>query len=169
VTALLGDRHVGFAVVGAAAMAVHGVARSTQDVDLLTVDTTCLDTAMWQALAADRVDVSARRGDPDDPLAGVVRLRAADGSPIDVIVGRSPWQHSVVERATPAVIEGCRVPVARPADLILLKLYAGGPLDAWDIEQLLAGADRAALVAAVDASVGALPEDARRLWSRLRG
>jgi hypothetical protein len=26
--------------------------------------------------------------------------------------------------------------------VILLKLYAGGPQDAWDIEQLLGGPDR---------------------------
>jgi hypothetical protein len=48
--------------------------------------------------------------------------------------------------------------------LILLKLYAGGPQDAWDIAQLLGGEDRGALVAAVDALVTLLPDDARSLW-----
>ena len=56
-----------------------------------------------------------------------------------------------------------------PADLILLKLYANGPQDAWDVEQLLASGDRAGLVAAVEAALPALPEDSRRLWARVVG
>jgi hypothetical protein len=40
------------------------------------------------------------------------------------------------------------VPVATAGDLIALKLYAGGPQDAWDVEHLLQTGDRAALGAA---------------------
>src|SRR5438093_341526 len=73
----------------------------------------------------------------------------------------------VLERRAPSEIEGVSVPVATAADLVLLKLYAGGPQDAWDVEQLLAGPGRAALVAEVDAALGTLPEDTRRLWARI--
>src|SRR6059036_2303956 len=66
-------------------------------------------------------------------------------------------------------IEEVSVPVATAADLVLLKLYAGGPQDAWDVEQLLAGPGRAALVAEVDAALGTPPEDSRRLWARIVG
>lgn len=59
------------------------------------------------------------------------------------------------------------VGVARAADLILLKLFAGGPQDAWDVTQLLAVPDRSALVAEVEAALPALPEDARQLWRRV--
>ena len=55
------------------------------------------------------------------------------------------------------------------ANLILLKLYAGGPQDAWDIEQLLASGDRDGLVVAVSAALPALPEEARRQWARIVG
>jgi NADH:ubiquinone oxidoreductase subunit F (NADH-binding) len=34
----------------------------------------------------------------------------------------------------------------------LLKLYAGGPQDAWDVEQLLSGGERSMLVTAVAAA-----------------
>ncbi len=57
----------------------------------------------------------------------------------------------------------------RASDLILLKLYAGGGQDAWDIEQLLATDERGALVAAVDAEVGSLPADAQQRWRRVSG
>lgn len=48
---------------------------------------------------------------------------------------------------------------AVPADLILLKLYAGGSQDAWDIEQLLTGPERAAVTAEIEATLGALPAE----------
>lgn len=67
------------------------------------------------------------------------------------------------------MIDGVRVPVATVSDLILLKLYAGGPQDAWDIEQLLEiAADRADLEARAEAQLDALPAESRRLWSRIR-
>jgi len=148
-------------------MAAHGVSRSTLDIDLLVTDASCLDGAVWEALAREGVPLTVRRGDAEDPLAGVVRLGGAPEASVDLVVGRFPWQAHVVERAVESSLEGVRVPVARAADLILLKLYAGGPQDAWDVEQLLAGPARATLVAEVEAALGALPEDARRLWARI--
>jgi hypothetical protein len=163
------ERQTSFAVIGAAAMAVHGVARSTRDLDVLTVEARCLADTFWTALSAAGVDVQIRRGESDDPLAGVVRFRAPLRTPIDLVVGRSAWQASVIARATETDIEDTRVPVASAPDLILLKLYAGGPQDAWDIEQLLGGADRDELIRTVDARLEALPSDCRRLWTRIRG
>ena len=141
VAARLRERRIPFAVIGAAAMAVHGVSRSA----------------------------SIRRGDAADPLAGAVRLTGPGQAMLDIIVGRSAWQARVLERASASKIEGISVPVATAADLILLKLYAGGPQDAWDVERLLVGPGRAALVAEVAAMLGTLPEDSRRLWARIVG
>lgn len=65
-------------------------------------------------------------------------------------------------------LDDVSLPVVSAADLVLLKLYAGGALDAWDIEQLLAAGDRDRLVSVVDGAVAALPPSARELWQRLR-
>jgi hypothetical protein len=167
VAALLEAERIAFAVVGATAMAVHGVSRSTRDVDLLALDARCLASTTWAALQARGVAVTLRVGGADDPLAGVVRLTADGESPVDVVVGKVAWQSSVLERATRRAIGDVTVPVAAPADLVLLKLYAGGPQDAWDIAQLLDAGDRAVLVAQVQGALPALPEDSRRLWSRV--
>ncbi|MGH7312349.1 MAG: hypothetical protein ACREJV_04185 [Candidatus Rokuibacteriota bacterium] len=150
-------------------MAVHGVSRSTRDLDLFTVSVDALADDTWLALRSTGVEVQVARGDAQDPLAGVVRLSAPREHPIDVIVGKSPWQGGLLRRARAAAIEGVDVPVATPADLILLKLYAGGPQDAWDIEQLLAGPERAAFVAEVEATLDTLPAECRGLWRRIRG
>jgi hypothetical protein len=169
VTTLLRERGVAFALVGAGAMAVHGVSRATRDLDLLVTSTACLDPAIWAPLEHGGARVRIRRGDADDPLAGALRITAAGESPVDLVVGRSGWQADAIARATVRTIEGLAVPVVTASDLILLKLYAGGPQDAWDVEQLLDSEDRAALVASVGAALALLPGDSRRLWARIVG
>ena len=159
----------GFAVIGAAALAVHGIARSTQDLDLLVVDRRCLDADYWAPLRAAGAEVVVHRGDDADPLAGVARLRMAGEPDLDVVVGKPRWHAGVIERAAAVRVEGADVPVARAADLVLLKLYAGGPQDAWDVTQLLAAPDRSSLMAEVEARLPELPPEAGRLWARIAG
>ncbi len=73
----------------------------------------------------------------------------------------------ILERAEPASAGGTRLPAARAQDLVLLKLFAGGAQDAWDIEQLLAGPNRETLIADVTADLGDLPARCRALWQRI--
>jgi hypothetical protein len=154
-------------LVGASALTIHGVNRSTIDVDLFTVDRACLEPRMWDVLAAEGVSVEVRKGDPDDPLAGVVRFEAAPELPLDVVVGKYQWQRKAIERAEEGAFLGVEIPVLRAVDLILLKLYAGGPQDAWDIQQLLTGPERDSLIAGVEKELPDLPGDFSRLWRRI--
>jgi hypothetical protein len=98
VSAELTARSIPHALVGAAAMAVHGVSRSTLDVDLLTTDRAVLDQAPWSALAAEATSVDVRVGDDDDPLAGVVRFAREGQRSVDLVVGRDRWQAEAVAR-----------------------------------------------------------------------
>ncbi len=164
VTDVLDRARASYAVIGAAAMAARGVGRSTRDVDLLTLSAAGLDKAWWTSLSRAGVRVSVSRGDADDPLAGVVRFEQKGERPVDLVFGRYPWQQRVLARAQPAAIGGLNLPTVQTSDLILLKLYAGGAQDAWDIEQLLAGPDRGVLIADVEAVVVELPARCRRLW-----
>ncbi|MGH7896966.1 MAG: hypothetical protein ACREQQ_03390 [Candidatus Binatia bacterium] len=156
------------AVIGAAALAVHGVSRSTLDVDLLVYGRRCLEPKLWNQLSAEGVVVDVRRGDSDDPLAGVIRLEQRGERLVDVIVGRSKWQQEIIGRAARTRLGDFEIPVALAPDLVLLKLYAGGVQDRWDVQQLLAAVDRDAIVAAVDENVPKLPARCRRLWKELR-
>jgi hypothetical protein len=162
----LTERDVEFALIGAAAMAAHGVSRSTLDLDLLTIDLGVLQPAFWSTFAT---AVDLRRGDADDPLAGVVRVSAEGERDVDIVVGRAEWQGRLVSTARRMTVEDTSVPVVDAAGLILLKLFAGGSQDAWDIEQLLAAGDRAELGLAIERGVAELPPESRRLWARLRG
>jgi hypothetical protein len=165
VTAHLDAAHVEHATVGAAALAAAGVIRSSLDLDLLTLDARVLDHHFWTALAGAEVSVDVRRGDDDDPLAGVVRTTADGERPVDVIVGRHGWQRRAVARAR-RLPSGERVVL--PRDLVLLKLYAGGVQDLWDIQRLLEVVDREALVAEVEADLDSLPAQAAALWDAVK-
>lgn len=158
-----------YALIGAGAMTVHGVGRSTLDLDLLTMEPGVLEGKFWVSLKKSGASVDIRRGDADDPLAGIVRFEQAEEPPVDLVVGRSRWQSSVLERARRMSIGDFDVPVVGAADLILLKLFAGGAQDAWDIEELLATGDRAALSREVESRVRDLPPDVLGLWGRIRG
>ncbi|HEX4498347.1 MAG TPA: hypothetical protein VIE43_21905 [Thermoanaerobaculia bacterium] len=155
-----------FAKIGAAAMAIHGVMRSTADEDLLVVDGRCLQSEIWSPLRADGADVDIRKGDVFDPLAGVVRIFQEGQRPVDVVVGKFAWQRDMLERATSGVSDET-LPVVRVADIILLKLYAGGPQDAWDILQLLALEGRDRLIAQVDQELPRLPAASAVFWKKI--
>lgn len=156
-----------YALIGASALNVHGVVRSSIDFDLFGVERACLDRRTWSSLETERVSVEVRKGDLQDPLAGVVRFEVPDELPVDLVVGKFSWQEKILEQAGKAVFAGVELPVIRAVDLILLKLFAGGPQDAWDIQQLLAGPDRESLIAGVEGKLGALPPECSRLWKRI--
>ena len=165
VTAALRAARIDSALIGAAALAVHGVSRSTADQDLLVTDPRVLTAALWAGLAASaRCDI--RRGDADDPLAGVVRITRENERDVDVIVGRDAWQRDTIDRAVPFGERGVRV--VTTADLVLLKLFAGGSQDRWDIEQVLALDTGTATREDVERRLPALPARCREMWDRVR-
>ena len=162
---LLDAEGVSAALIGAAALAARGVARSTYDIDLLTTDGRVLVRELWTPVLEHDTDVDVRRGDADDPLAGVVRVTAADERPVDVVVGKWSWQARAVQRAEraddgPAVV--------RARDLVLLKLYAGGTQDLWDVQALLEQTDSDVLAAEVDEDLASLPAAMRDRWQTVR-
>jgi hypothetical protein len=167
VHAALEEEGIPHALIRAAALAAHGVARSTIDLDLLVTERACLEERTWRRLRDERVSVEIRVGDADDPLAGVVRFRRGRARPVDVVVGRAGWQQEIVARSRPVRLAGADVPVVLAADLILLKLYAGGSQDRWDIEQLLGGEGRGELITAVERTLAELPLRCRKLWNEI--
>jgi hypothetical protein len=167
VSEVLTAQGIPHALVGASALTIHGVNRSTLDVDLFAVDRACLDPRIWEGLATQGIGVEVRKGDLDDPLAGVVRFEEATELPLDLVVGKHLWQRRAIERAATATFMGVEIPVLPGVDLILLKLFAGGPQDAWDIQQLLMGPERDSLIAGVERELPDLPGYSSRLWQRI--
>lgn len=166
VTSALVEFGTPHAVIGAAALAAHGIVRSTFDLDLLTVDATVLDPSRFGMLTRKGITVDSRRGEFDDPLKGVVRFHATHQRPVDLVVGRWKWQKEVVERATAMVYGSSMLPTVMMSDLVLLKLDSEGPQDLIDVHNLLQlGGD--ALRRQIEEKLDGLPATLSKSWSRL--
>ncbi len=167
VVEVLSNEHISFVVIGASAMAAHGVSRSTIDIDLMTLDPRVLKVAMWSDLISQGFDIEIRHGDADDPLRGVVRFESPGQRPVDLIVSHGGWQARVIESPETAIFEGLELPVVGKVDLILLKLYAGGPQDLWDISQLILSTPHGTLILEVEKALEGMPPHFRTVWSRV--
>jgi hypothetical protein len=155
-----GVRHC---VIGGVALAAHGYARYTADVDLLTMDARVLHGDFWRGAAR---EVEIHIGDADDPLAGLVRWRA--DPPHDLIVGRGYAMSTALDSAVlDATLE---VPIASALGLVLLKLEAGGPQDRNDILALAAAGealDSFDWRESIEKHLPHLSESARAEWQRV--
>src|ERR1051325_1709418 len=141
------------------AMAARGFPRFTLDFDLLTTDKRVLDSATWEQLVRDVIAVDVRKGDLDDPLAGVVRV--GDPGEVDVVVGKWTWEQRIVAGAEPLQIAGTPLPVAKAGDLILMKLNAGGIKRRLDVLGLLEVGPREKPIAGGGGKLGGAPPRAR--------
>jgi hypothetical protein len=158
-----------FAVIGAVALAVHGAPRYSSDIDLMVADTKVLDRAFWSK--APMVPVDLRRGDRDDPLAGLVIFQVDPGAiPVEVVVGKGYAVHLALASAEENPQLGC--PVVTPLGLALLKLEAGGTRDIHDLlaldeaQRSLTGWN---LTQDVAPHVPSLSPHGQGAWHRLQG
>lgn len=125
-----------YVLVGGFAVSAWGVARATRDIDLAVA----LGAADPARLAA-HLEASYHPGDPDDPLRGVFRVELPIGKhvvPVQLIVLQPRWVDLVFRRVETLSVLECVVPVVNWEALVLLKLYAGGPVDLQDARDIVA-------------------------------
>ena len=131
--------------MGAAALAVYGYSRATEDVDIGIVTA---DLAHLQAIAADAralgVEALVALPDADDPLGGVISLNGASIRQVQLInfvnplgMGDHPGREAV-NQAQPLVIAAASVGVVDIEHLVAMKLFAGGLKSQVDVVELLA-------------------------------
>lgn len=148
IAAVLAERGIGAVVIGAAALAAHRYVRHTEDIDL-GVNIAVRDlpvVAEWLEEAGYAVEV--REPDGDDPLGGVIDVTGDFGLVQIVNFGeRFPAViDSAIAEATLCTREGGTLKISPLANLVALKLYAGGMKSKADIVELLRhnpSADRA--------------------------
>lgn len=137
------------ALIGAAALAVHRYTRGTEDIDLASaVDPATQLTTLEQKLAEAGMHTQLRLPDDDDPLGGVLVVWEQEdehGAPVDTVEvvnflnpgnARANPARTAIARAVE--VPGTALRCVSLADLVALKLYAGGSSDLADVVQLLA-------------------------------
>lgn len=124
-----------YALIGGFAVSAWGIPRATQDVDFaLAIGSTN------PATLSHHLHTEFQPGEADDPLRGVFRTHVTvdDGSvPVQLILLPSEWNSIVFQDLEALSLFGHAIQVVSWHALILLKLYAGGPQDLLDAQQLL--------------------------------
>ena len=138
VTAL--DRlEVPYALIGGLAVAARGVVRATEDVDFIVGIPLIEASSLERSLRENGFPATLHHAAADDPIGAVIRLTIPlSGREVkcDILLASRAWQNRAISNATPIDLGTFVVNVAQPADLFLLKLYAGGPQDLLDAAQL---------------------------------
>jgi hypothetical protein len=128
--AVLGE---GSALAGGLAVAAWGEIRATRDVDFVTVRPL---PDVERLLREAGLTFVTRLGDPLGRDLPWVVDGELEGVRFQIFAPRGGKPFSTVS-VSPVGGEGTRVPVLDLADLIRLKLEAGGPKDLWDVARLL--------------------------------
>jgi len=145
VVRLLVSQNVEYTIIGAMAVAVHGVVRASVDADaLVNVSLERLEQ-LGEQLTAQGLQMELRRGDPFDPIPAILIVRDQYENRVDLLVGIRGLDPDIHRRAiTVDVAEfGTALKFASREDLIAMKLFAGGPIDLRDAERLVAVAGEA--------------------------
>jgi hypothetical protein len=130
-------------VIGAAALAVHGYARQSVDLDLATYENP-FETfdGLKSKLSEAGFHAEAVTPDADDPLGGVINITGADFDPVQIINFMNPLRpqrvHKLVGEALAELKEQPgELQVVSAELLIMLKLYAGDAQSQSDISRLI--------------------------------
>jgi len=154
-----------FALLGGLAVSTWGVMRATQDIDFLAdsdpspLQNLALRDNLANFIERQNCRADWRVGDYDDPIPLLLKIElpaALSNVGADILWAHKRWQREALQRAIDVDVDGTKIPVLHPEDLILMKLDAGGPQDFLDVQQLLS-------VAPPQLSVGRLKETAARL------
>jgi len=126
------------AVIGAMALAFHGVIRASLDADALLF----LEGRSVESLADEfrksGFMVEVRIGDVDDPIPALIVLQDSHENRVDLLAGLRNLDSKAASRTVPSDFEGVPLRFIGIEDLIAMKLFAGSQKDLDDARQAMA-------------------------------
>ncbi|HPH64291.1 MAG TPA: nucleotidyltransferase [Kofleriaceae bacterium] len=127
-------------VFGAQALAIHGVARATADVDI-TVRLAGSTAQLIAALAKHGFGIHIK---PSELHAFIAETRVipafhkTSNIPVDIVLAGPGLEELMLERATRLKLQNVQIPVITMEDFLVLKILAGRGKDIQDVQLLLA-------------------------------
>ena len=131
-------------LIGALALAAHGYPRHTEDLDFAVAVLPSELRRLAQQLASSDRTVTFEAPDGEDPLGGVITITSNDALRVQVVnfdnspAGGFPaLVKDALTRSSAPLLNDPPGRLPTPEDLILFKVYAGGPKSELDILELL--------------------------------
>ena len=139
--ALLTDKGIAYAVIGAMAAAVHGVVRASIDADAVLSFTPLRLRQLEREFTAASFMTQLREGDLADPEPAVLELSDPHGNRVDLLAGLRGLEPAAFARALTVPFQGTLRIIGRE-DFVAMKIFAGAPKDLADARSMiqLAGA-----------------------------
>jgi hypothetical protein len=134
---LLTGQKIEYAVIGALAASIHGAVRASMDADVV------LSTGMREAEALELAFKIAgfrtllTRGDPEDPIPGLLRLNDLYDNSVDLLIGLRGMEPQAFSRGIEVPFQGVALKFIGREDFIAMKVFAGGPLDLIDASRAI--------------------------------
>jgi len=136
--AILESAGIPYIVIGGQAVLLYGEPRFTRDIDItLGIDT---DQLAKVKFAFEKSGFVPRPLDIDRFVreTSVFPLEHTEsGIRMDLIFSFSPFEQNAIQRAHFVEIDGFKVAFASIEDLIVLKIFAGRPLDLDDVAKII--------------------------------
>jgi Nucleotidyl transferase of unknown function (DUF2204) len=126
-------------VIGGVAIIASGVRRFTTDIDAVVQGDAVSVPALLRFLK--RHDIAPRiegaRAFAEENLVLLLRHQGS-GVDLDVSLGWTSFEREALEERVLTALGTVKAPMARPEDLVVLKVFAGRPRDFEDVDGLLA-------------------------------
>ncbi len=131
---ILNQRKTAYAVIGAFAVSFYGSVRASLDVDaVISIHTREELTGLSRDLKHAGWVVEQRRGDQDDPIAGVTYIQDQFGNRVDLLLGIRGMDKKIFDRVKEARFMNSKIKMVSQEDLIAMKIFAGSPKDLQDV------------------------------------
>jgi hypothetical protein len=140
VASVLTTHGIDYAVIGALAVAVHGVVRASVDADAVVAAAVPQLRELKSKLIAGNLSVDFRTGGVDDPIDAMMIVTDRYGNRVDLLAGIQGLDGGVYQRSITLQPSGMptALKIVGREDLIAMKVAAGSPKDLMDAESCIA-------------------------------
>jgi hypothetical protein len=136
---VLNEFEVPYSVIGALAVSLHGIPRSTNDGDLILWlnDTAKTVKEIKDRLTAQGYVAGIRMFDMDDPVRGVLAVQDQHSNSADLLLGIRGMDPDAQGRSTTADLRDTPISFLGAEDIVAMKLFAGSHQDIHDARGII--------------------------------